>query len=87
MAIPTQRLLLPRPIKKDMSVHPSLLEKVSLEGLIKMMKFGLWIDYKMKVNNAKTVKDLITDELQFYKPLGIKTTFKASEHKLFFFFK
>jgi hypothetical protein len=51
---------------------------VSPEGLIKMLKFGLWVDYKQRNNSAATARDVIMDELQFYKTLGMKEEFKVN---------
>jgi hypothetical protein len=59
------------PWKKDGSksseyIHPSLLDNVSIEGFFKLLKFGLWVDYKIRRNTSLTVGDLIRKELEAY---------------------
>jgi hypothetical protein len=59
------------PLKKDGSksseyIHPSLLDNVSIERFFKLLKFGLWVDYKIRRNTSLTVGDLIRKELDAY---------------------
>jgi hypothetical protein len=48
-------------------VHPSLIGNASTESLIKMMKFGLWTDFKIMENLSLNLEDVIEKELNFYK--------------------
>jgi hypothetical protein len=49
------------------AVHPSLIGNASTESLIKMMKFGLWTDFKIRENSSSNLEDVIKEELNFYK--------------------
>jgi hypothetical protein len=54
-------------VTKDQYVHPSLLKNVSIESLFKLLKFGLWVDYKIRQNTSLSVVDLIKRELDVYQ--------------------
>ena len=51
----------------EQNVHPSLLEKATTEKLIKLLKFGLWVDYKIRQNSSESLKDIISKELKYYQ--------------------
>jgi hypothetical protein len=48
-------------------VHPSLIRNASTDSIIKMLKFGLWTNYKMMENSSLNLQDAIQGELNFYK--------------------
>jgi hypothetical protein len=55
----------------DQNVHPSLLNNVTTESLFKFLKFGLWVDYKIRQNKSLSVVDLIRKELDAYQNHGV----------------
>jgi hypothetical protein len=64
-------------VTQNNNVHPSLLENVSIEGIIKLMHFGIWVDSKLKIE-ANTIEKIMKNELKLYKnDLGIRTDYKA----------
>jgi hypothetical protein len=59
-------------VTPEQNVHPSLIEHSSTESLIKMMRFGLWMDHKMRENPSLGQVDIIRGELKLYENyLGI----------------
>jgi hypothetical protein len=62
-------------------VHPSLLQNATTKTLMKLLKFGLWVDYQIRQNkssNTSSVEDVIIKELQLYEnDLGIRDDFQA----------
>jgi hypothetical protein len=55
------------------NVHQSLLEDVTTETLMKLLKFELWVDYEIRMNKSANPKEAINKELKQYKlHLGIK---------------
>jgi hypothetical protein len=51
----------------DKNVHPSLVANVSIESMVKMLNFGLWVDYQIRKNSSISLKELIMNELKFYE--------------------
>jgi hypothetical protein len=49
------------------NVHPSLLENVTIESLMKLMKFGIWVDYQIRQNKFLGVENVIREELKLYQ--------------------
>jgi hypothetical protein len=65
-------------LKQD-AVHPSLIGNASTESLIKMMKYGLWTEFKIMENSSANLEDVIKEELNFYKDyLGLKKSIQES---------
>jgi hypothetical protein len=65
-------------LKQD-GVHPSLIGNASTESLIKMMKYGLWTEFKIMENSSANLEDVIKEELNFYKDyLGLKKSIQES---------
>jgi hypothetical protein len=65
-------LLKMQTMTKDDNVHPSLIEDASTESIMKLMKFGLWVDYQIKIKKSNNVKEVISKELEMYQnDLGI----------------
>jgi hypothetical protein len=57
----------------DDNVHPSLLENVTTESILKLLKFGLWVNYQIQSNKSLSAEDVIKNELKLYQhDLGIK---------------
>jgi hypothetical protein len=49
------------------NVHPSLLEYVTTERLMKLVKFPLWIAYQIRINKSTSAEEVITKELKLYE--------------------
>jgi hypothetical protein len=49
------------------NVHSSLLEDVTTERLLKLLKFGLWVDYQIRTNISSNLEEVIKKELGMYK--------------------
>jgi hypothetical protein len=59
---------------KEDNVHPSLLDNVSTEKIIKLLKFGIWVKYQMRINKSISFEDIISNELTLYQDdIGIKS--------------
>jgi hypothetical protein len=79
-------LILPRERKYDYTVpqyhvHPSLLKNVTTESILKLLKFGLWVNHQLN-NKSQSLKEVIKKELELYKhelPMRWKTNIKAKE--------
>jgi phosphotransferase system HPr-like phosphotransfer protein len=57
----------------DDNVHPSLLEDVTTESLMKLMKFQLWIAYQIRINKSTSAEEVMSKELNLYEhELGMK---------------
>jgi hypothetical protein len=52
---------------KSDNVHPSLLDNVTTESLMKLMKFGLWVNYQIKMKKSITVEEVLRKELKMYQ--------------------
>jgi hypothetical protein len=64
-------------VTKDDNVHPSLLKDVTTEGLLKLLRFELWVDYQTR-NKSISKKEVIEKELQLYKnSLELREDFQA----------
>ena len=50
--------------------HPSFLNEVTTEQLIKMFKFKLWADYMVKAGNFDTLSDVVKSELDVFDKRG-----------------
>jgi hypothetical protein len=60
-------------------VHPTLLRNVTTQGFMKLMNFGLWVQYKSRSNENISMKEVVSNELYLYKnDLIIKSDLKAS---------
>jgi hypothetical protein len=63
----------------DDNVHPSLLENVTTEKLMKLMKFQLWIAYQIRINKSTSAEEVIGKELKLYEQeLEIKENRKVT---------
>lgn len=51
----------------DQIVHPYLIENATTESLVKMLKFGIWVDYQMRLNKSSSQEDVVRRELAFYQ--------------------
>jgi hypothetical protein len=47
-----------------MNVHPALLKNATTESIIKLLKFGLWVNYHTR--QSKSLRDVINKELEMY---------------------
>ncbi len=56
--------------------RPAFVEGLRFEELFRMLKFGLWVDYKRESDALITVKDIITKELDVYIAQRMKTKLK-----------
>jgi hypothetical protein len=52
---------------KSDNVHPSLLDDVTTESLMKLMKFGLWVNYQIRMKKSHTIEEVLRKELKLYK--------------------
>jgi hypothetical protein len=66
-------LLKTKTTTSNSNVHPSLLENVTTESILKLLKFGLWVNYQIQSNKSLSAEDVIKNELKLYQhDLGIK---------------
>jgi hypothetical protein len=75
------KLIKNEPTTLDDNVHPTLLEDVTTERLVKLLKFPLWIAYQIRINNSISVEEVISKELKLYAhELGIKGNIMVTTH-------
>jgi hypothetical protein len=74
------KLLKRKTITHDINVHPSLLDNVTTESIMKLLKFELWINYQIRSEKYLTANDIIRKELKMYQDnLGIKEDIVVKE--------
>jgi hypothetical protein len=54
-------------VTKEDNVHPSLIEKATTKSLLKLLKFGTWLEYKKKQNKELDLNEIMSEELIGYK--------------------
>jgi hypothetical protein len=65
-------------VKSD-NIHPSLLENVTTKGFLKLMNFGLWVQYKERQTENIGLEEVIKNELKLYRnDIDIRSESKAS---------
>jgi hypothetical protein len=65
-------------VKSD-NIHPSLLENVTTKGFLKLMNFGLWVQYKERQTENIDLEEVIKNELKLYRnDIDIRSESKAS---------
>jgi hypothetical protein len=68
-------------VTEEDEVHPSLLQNATTKTLMKLLKFGIWVEYQIRQNKSSSVEDVIKKELQLYENnLGIREDFQAKQH-------
>jgi hypothetical protein len=60
-------LLTHNSVTKSDNVHPDHLKKVSVKSLIKMLRFGQWIEYRKRQDSTLDNKGIINEEMKFYQ--------------------
>ena len=55
--------------QKD-KVHPELVKGLSTEQLLKMLQFGRWSKCRVKRGMAKTLSDVLREELKIFEEAG-----------------
>jgi hypothetical protein len=65
------------------NVHSSLLEDVTTESLLKLLKYKLWVDYQIRMNKSSNLEEVVKKELKLYEnQLGMKNN--TTVRKAFF---
>ncbi len=54
------------PVEAGGKLHPSMIEKASLEGLLRLQKYSLWIEYR-KREAKQTLEKIIGQDVDKYK--------------------
>jgi hypothetical protein len=62
------------------NIHSSLLEDVTTESLLKLLKFEHWVDYQLRKKKSSSLEEVIAKELKMYEnELGLKDNITVRE--------
>ena len=63
--------------------HPSIMENADTKELIKMLKFNIWAENKVKTNEFKTISEVIKAEVEKFEDHGFvkRADFQVTERK------
>ena len=64
------RLIEPGVSDPEGLVRPSILEEADTKYLIKMLKFKIWADHKINMNEFSTLSDVIREEIKLFEQHG-----------------
>jgi hypothetical protein len=68
-------LLTHKRVTKIDNVHPDLLKNVTITSLIKMLRFGQWVEYRKRQDATLDDEGVINEEMKFYKDDINRTTY------------
>ena len=63
--------------------HPSIMENADTKELIKMLKFNIWAENKVKTNAFKNISEVIKAEVEKFEDHGFvkRADFQVTERK------
>jgi hypothetical protein len=59
-------LMTHKSVTKEDNVHPSFIEKASPKSIIKLLKFGIWLEFKKRQNKTLDIMKIMDEELEAY---------------------
>ncbi len=62
----------------NIKLHPSMIDGIAPENILKLQKFSIWTEYQTKIGGKKLEK-VLSDELAKYKMFARKNALKVEE--------
>ena len=56
--------------EKRFLAHPAFLESLPIEQMLKMFKFGVWVQHQVEERKNETLSDVLRRELKVYEDNG-----------------